>query len=84
MGSLFIFAVIILTQLIIMPIMYCFNKKYEGCEGCMGRWKMGGVYDSLVPATVIVAFEMFLMEAYFELVLCCALSSKMVDIRPIW
>ena len=50
----------------------------------MSRFKLGFVYDSLVPMTVILGTQAFLLESYMELVIACMLSTRMWDIRPIW
>jgi len=84
MGSLGIFAAILLIQIVFSPLMWLVARKYPDTEAFMGRWKMGSVFAALVPMTVWLGTQAFLMESYMELVIACMLSSQMLLIREIW
>jgi hypothetical protein len=84
MGSLGVFAAILLLQIVCSPILWLISRSYPNTESFMGRWKMGKIWDALVPMTVWLGTQAFLLEGYMELVISCVLSTQMLHIRPIW
>merc|ERR1712176_1738546 len=84
MGSLGVFAALLLLQIILCPFMYLVSQKWTGTEECMRRWKCGPLYARLAPMAVILATQAFLLGAYMELVISCMLSTRMLGIRAIW
>lgn len=84
MGSLGVFAAILLLQIVCSPILWLISRSYPNTEAFMGRWKMGKIWSALVPMTVWLGTQAFLLEGYMELVISCVLSTQMLLIRPIW
>lgn len=83
MGSLGIFALLLLLQLLLCPLVWLIEKKYN-TEECMRRYKLGGVHDGLMPMACVLGAQAFLQESYMELVISGMLSTKMWEIRQIW
>ena len=83
MGSLGIFGVILLLQLLICPLLWLIEKRCN-TERCMRRWKLGRVHDGLMPMTCVLGAQAFFQESYMELVISGMLGTKMLEVRPIW
>ena len=84
MGSLGIFAAILLIQIFCSPLLWLISRRYPNTEAFMGRWKMGKIWDALDPMTVWTGSQAFLLESYMELVIACVLTYGMWAIRPVW
>ena len=84
MGSISIFAGILLIQVIICPLWALWEKKAPGTEACCTRFKCGWFRDKFQPMTVALGAELFLLETYMELVISVALGTRNWEIREIW